>query len=141
MALVDVLVARVGASDDEGGVHVHVVARKVEGDEALEENGPSRKGRGQEDEQARGGAAIRHHVEDGAEARRLLEEAGSVAVESVEQAGDTVEDGAGSGVQRHVVERGNGEDDSEIACGSGARFSEKLVLPYGVTELRGDAYR
>ncbi len=67
-ALVHVLMARVDTSDDEGGVHVHVVAGKVDGDEALEENGPAGPGGREEDEEARGSATIGHHVEDGAEA-------------------------------------------------------------------------
>lgn len=112
LALVDVLVARVGTTDDEGDVHVHVVAGKVEGDEGLEENGPAGKGRGEKDEEARRGAAVGDHVEDGAEAGGLLKDAGGVAVEGVEEAGDAVEDGAGSRMQGHVVERGDGEDDS-----------------------------
>lgn len=115
LALVNVLVARVGAADDEGGVHVHVVAGKVEGNEALEDNGPAGKGGREEDEQARGGAAVGDHVEDGAEAGGLLKDAGGLAVEGIEEARDAVEERARPGVQGHVVEGGKGEDDAHVA--------------------------
>jgi hypothetical protein len=52
LALVDILVARVGTANNQGSVHVHVVAGEVECNQALEDDGPSRKGRGQEDQQA-----------------------------------------------------------------------------------------
>lgn len=103
LALVDVLVARVGASNNQSGVHVHVVAGEVERNQALEDDGPSRKGRRQENQQARGGAAVRDHVQDGAEASRLVKGSGSISIESVEQARDAVEQGARARVQGHIV--------------------------------------
>ena len=133
--LVDVLVAVLGAAHGQGGVHVDVVARQVERDEALEDDGPAREGGRQEHQQAGGGAAVRHHVEDGAEARRLLKVAGGVAVEGVEQAGHAVEERAGARVQRHVVERGEGEDDARVAwrgwvsMGAGRGLDMPLVVP------------
>lgn len=116
LALVDILVARVGAANNERGIHVHVVAGKVEGNETLEDNGPSGERGRQEDEQARGGAAVGNHVEDGAEAGRLLKDAGGLAIEGVEKARDAVEERARTGVQRHVVEGCKGEDDADVAC-------------------------
>lgn len=113
--LVHVLVARFRAAHDQCGVHVNVVAGKVERDEALEDNGPARERGRQEDEQTRRGAAVRDHVENRAEARGLLVVARRVAVEGVEQAGDAVEERARARVQRHVVEREDGEDDAYIA--------------------------
>lgn len=95
--------AGIDTPDDERRVHVHVVACKVDGDEALEDDGPAREGRRQEDQQARRGAAVRDHVEDGTEAGRLLEDAGSIAVECVEEAGYAVQDRACAWVQGHVV--------------------------------------
>ncbi len=133
--LVDVLVAVLGATHGQGGVHVDVVARQVERDEALKEDGPAREGGRQEHQQAGGSAAVRHHVEYGAEARRLLKVAGGVAVQGVEQAGHAVEEGAGARVQRHVVERGEGEDDARVAwrgrVSTGARrgLDMALVVP------------
>lgn len=124
--LVDVLVAVLGAAHGQRRVHVDVVAREVERDEALEEDGPAREGRRQEHEQARRGAAVRHHVEHGAEARRLLKVARRVAVERVEQARDAVEQRAGARVQRHVVERGEGEDDARVACGG--RWAVSIMI-------------
>lgn len=67
-------------------VHVDVVACKVERDKALEHNGPAGKRRGQEHQHARRRATVRHHVEDGAEARRLLKEPRQVAVQRIEEA-------------------------------------------------------
>lgn len=107
--------ARVGAPNDERGIHVHVVAGKIQGNEALEEDGPAREGGGEKDEETGGGATVGDHVEHGTEAGRLLEDAGSPAIEGVEQAGDAVEDGARAWVQGHVIEGGDGEDDARIA--------------------------
>lgn len=115
LGAVNVLVARISAAHDERGVHVHVVARKIDGDEALEEDGPSWEGRRQENEKARGGAAISHHVQHGAEAGRLLEDAGGVAIQGVEQTRYGVEERACSRVERHVVEGREGEDDTRVA--------------------------
>ena len=45
----------------------------------------------------------------------MLENAGCVAVEGIEETGDGVEKGAGAWVERHVVEGAEGEDDANIA--------------------------
>lgn len=119
--------ARVHAADDERRVHVHVVAGEVERDEALEEDGPARERRRQEDEQARRRAAVRHHVEDGAEARRLLKVARGVAVQRVEELRHGVEERAGAWVEGHVVERCDGEDDARVACGGCQRDAGTLA--------------
>lgn len=103
LTLVDILVTRVGATDKESSIHVNVVAGEVEGDKGLEENGPSREGRGEEDEQAGGGATVSDHVENGAESGRLLKGTGSVAIEGIEQARNTVEECACSRMEGHVV--------------------------------------
>lgn len=107
--------ARVGATDNQGSVHVHIVAGEVERNQALEHNRPSREGRGQKHQQARGGAAVRDHVQHGAEASRLVECSGSISVEGVEQARDAVEQGARARVQGHIVEGRNSKDDSAVA--------------------------
>lgn len=107
--------ALVRATHDKCGIHVDVVTGKVKRDQALEDDGPPREGRGQEDQEARGGAAICDHVEDGAEPGALLVVSGGIAVEGVEEAGDAVEKGARPWVQWHVVERRDGEDDSNVA--------------------------
>lgn len=89
-ALVDILVTGIGASHGQGGIHMNVVAREVEGEEHLENNGPSRERARQENKQARSGAPISDHVEDGTEARRLLESARGVTVEGIQKAGHAV---------------------------------------------------
>ena len=116
LALVDILVARVGAANDERGIHVHVVTGKIKSNEALEDNGPSWERGREEDEQARGSAAVGDHVENGAEAGRLLKDAGCVAIDGIEKARDAVKKRARTGMQRHVVEGRKGEDDAGIAC-------------------------
>ena len=97
-------------------IHMHVMARKVQTNQPLEQPAVGRFGGGEEDEQAGGGAAVGDHVEDGAEARRLLELARRPAVGRVEQAGDGVEEAAAARVQGHEVEGGEGEDDAGVAC-------------------------
>lgn len=93
------------------GVHVHVMTCQVEGDESLEEDRPARPGGAQEHKETRGRAPIRDHVEDGAERRRLFEIPCRVSVECVQQARDAVEQGTCPRVQRHVIERGDREED------------------------------
>ena len=97
------------------GVHVNVVTGEIQADESLEDDAPSRPGGGQEDEEAGGGAAVRHHVEHCAEGGGLVVASSGHAVERVKEAGYRVEEGACSGVQWHVVERGDGEDDARVA--------------------------
>lgn len=48
--------------------------------------------------------------------RALLVVARGDAVEGVKEAGYAVEDGAGAGVEGHVVEGGEGEDYPGVAC-------------------------
>jgi hypothetical protein len=97
-------------------IHMVVMARQIQTDQPLEQQRPARPGAAEENEQAGGRAAVRDHVEHGAELRALLEVARGDAVEGVEEAGDAVEDGAGAGVEGHVVEGGEGEDDTGVAC-------------------------
>lgn len=107
--------ALVRATHDKGRIHVDVVTGEVKRDQALEDNGPPREGRGQEDQKARSCTPICDHVEDRAETRTLLVVSRSVAVEGVEEAGDAIEKGTRPWVQWHVVERRDGENDSNIA--------------------------
>jgi hypothetical protein len=115
LARIDVLVARIGARDNKGGIHVHVVAGEIKSNQTLEDDGPSREGGGQEDNETGCGAAIRHHVEDGAEASRLFVDARDVAIEGVEETRDTVEERARARMEGHVVEGCDSEDDSRVA--------------------------
>lgn len=94
---------------------MHIMARQIQTNETLEDHGVSWFGRSEEDEQASGGAAIGHHVEDGAEAGALLKFAGGDAVDGVEEAGDAVEEAAAAGVEGHEVQAGKGEEDAGIA--------------------------
>ena len=103
-------------------IHVHVVARKIQADEALEQQRPSRPRGAEEDEEAGCRAAICDHVQHGAELGGLLKVARGDAVEGVEEAGDAVEDGAGAWVEGHVVEGGDGEDDAGVSWEAMLRF-------------------
>lgn len=110
--LVHLFVALIRPAHDKCGIHVDVVTGKVQRDQALEEDGPPREGRRQEDEEARSRAAIRDHIKYSAEARALLVQASGVTVEGVEKTRDAVENGACSWVQRHIVEGCYGKNDS-----------------------------
>lgn len=114
--LVNLLVALPGPAHTQCRVHVHVVACQIKAYQPLEENRPSREGGGKEDEQAGCCAPIGDHVEDCAELCGLLEVARGYAVKGVEKAGNAVEEGACPGVEGHVVERCDGEDDAGVAC-------------------------
>lgn len=102
--LVDVLVTFIRAAHGQSRVHMHVVAGHVEGDQALEDDGPPGEGGGEEDEQAGRRAAVRDHVEHSAEAGGLVKVASGIPVEGVEKTRDAVEQRACSGVEGHVVE-------------------------------------
>lgn len=95
--------ALAAAAHGESGIHVHVVAGEVETDEELEDHAPARHGGREEDEEAGGGAAICHHVQDSSELCRLVEGTGGIAIESVQKARDTVEEGACARMEGHVV--------------------------------------
>lgn len=111
----DVLMALALSAHDQSGVHVHVVAGKVQADQALEDHRVGGFGGREEDEQARGGAAVGDHVQDGAETGRLLEFARGKAIESVEKAADGVEEAAAARVKGHEVQGAEGQDDAEVA--------------------------
>jgi len=103
-----VLVALALAAHDQRGVHVHVVASKVQADQTLEDHRVRRLRSRKEDEQASSSAAISDHVENGAEARGLLELARGHAVQRIEQAADGVEEAAAARVEGHEVEGAEG---------------------------------
>lgn len=61
-ALIDTLVAGVGASHRQRSIHVHVMGGEVEGDEELEDDYPARESGGQEYEQTGRAATIGDHI-------------------------------------------------------------------------------
>ena len=111
----DVLVALAGSPHAEGGVHVHVVARHVQRDQTLEDDRPARPSGTQENQEARGRATIRHHVQDGTKSGGLFEVPSGISVQRIQQTRDTVKNGASPRVEGHVVKRRDGEDDSGVA--------------------------
>jgi hypothetical protein len=86
LALINALVAGIGARNNKSSIHVHVVAGKIESNQALENDGPSREGGGEEDDETSCGTAIGDHVKDGAEASGLLVDSRSIAIEGIEKA-------------------------------------------------------
>lgn len=111
----DTLMTRTRPAHTQRRVHMHIMARHVDRNQALEQNGPARPGRAQEDEQTRRGASIRDHIQDGAEGSRLIEVTSCIPVQGVEETRNTVENRAGARMKGHVVQRGDGEDDTGIA--------------------------
>jgi hypothetical protein len=109
-------VALIRASHAERSIHVDVMAGQIQGDQTLEENRPAGPGGREENEETGGRAAICHHVQDRAEPGGLLKVPRGISVQGVEEAGDAVQGGAGTGVQRHVVEGGKCEEDARVAC-------------------------
>lgn len=123
-ALVDVLVATRAAAHTQGGIHVHVVAGQVERNQQLEHDAPPGESLCQEDEQAGCCAPVRDHVQDGAKLGALFVLAGCVAIERIEKTGYAVEEGACARVQRHVIERCQGEENARVAYPSVSRRAE-----------------
>lgn len=103
------------AAHSQGSIHVHVMAGQIQADQALEDPAVRWLRRRQEDEQARGGAPIGHHIKDRAEARALVVLAGGDAIERVQKAGHGVEEAASARVQGHEKEGSEGEDDADVA--------------------------
>lgn len=112
---VDLLVTLARRSHGQCGVHVDVVTGEIETDQALEDDTPARKGGSQKDQQTGCGAAVGHHIEYGTECGGLVVSAGCDSVGRIEKAGYAIQTGAGPGMQRHVVERSDCEDNSGIS--------------------------
>jgi hypothetical protein len=64
---------------------VHVVAGKVKSNQALENNGPSREGGGEEDDKTGCSTAIGDHIKNSAEASRLFVDTRGIAIEGIEK--------------------------------------------------------
>lgn len=105
------------APHTQRSIHMHIMARQIQTNQALKHQTPARESGRQEHEQTGSGAAIGDHIEDGAKFRGLTEVARGEAIEGVEQTRDGVEEGAGARVQGHVVEGEEGEKDAGVACG------------------------
>lgn len=106
--------ALVGSADAQSSVHVHIVTSHVQANQTLEHDSPAGPGGAQENEQARGSAAVRDHIQDGAEGGRLVVVPSSIAIQCIQQTRHTIEDRAGARVKGHVVERGDGKDHTEV---------------------------
>lgn len=111
---IDLLVALIRATHAQRGIHVHVVTSQIQADQTLENNGPSGPGRAQENDQAGGSAAVRHHVQHSAEGGRLVEVTRRISIQRVEQTRHAIEKGTCSRVEGHVIKGCDGKDDSEI---------------------------
>jgi len=92
------------ATHDQGRIHVHVVASKVQADETLKDHRVGGLRSGEEDQQASGRAAVSDHVQHGTKASGLLELARSHTIKRIEEAADGVEEAAAARVEGHEVE-------------------------------------
>lgn len=113
---VNLLVALVRATHAQSGIHVHVVTGQIQADQALENNGPPGPGGAQENDQARGRAAVRHHIQHSTKGGRLIEVTRRISIQCVEQTRDAIKQGTCSRVEGHVIKGCDGEDDSEVSC-------------------------
>lgn len=91
------------AAHNQSRIHVHVVAGKVQANQALEDHRVGGLRSGEEDQQTGGSAAVSDHVQHGTKASGLLEFARSHAVQSIEEAADGVEEAASARVEGHEV--------------------------------------
>lgn len=82
---------------------MHVVTGHVQADKTLEDDCPPGPGRAQENEKTCSRAAICHHVQHGTESGGLVKVPCCIAVQPVQQTGHRVEEGAGTGMEGHVV--------------------------------------
>ncbi len=116
-ATINLLMTLARSTHHKRSVHMHVMAREIKRDKSLKHDRPARERGSEENKQTRRRAAIRHHIQNSAEAGGLAEIPRRIAVERVEETRHAVEDCAGSGVERHVVEGAEGEDDAHVAWG------------------------
>jgi hypothetical protein len=79
-------VALSAAAHAQRRIHMHIVARQIKRDEALEDNAESGERLRQEDEQTGSGAPIRDHVQHRTEFGGLLEATGCIAIKGIEKA-------------------------------------------------------
>lgn len=63
-ALIDLLMALSAPAHAQRRVHVHIMARQIQADQALEDDAPPGECRSQEHKQACCSAPVRHHVQD-----------------------------------------------------------------------------
>lgn len=82
---------------------MHVVAGHVQADETLEEDGPPGPGGAQEDQETRGSAAVGNHVQHCTKGGGLVEVSCCITVQGVQQTGHRIEEGAGPGMEGHVI--------------------------------------
>lgn len=80
---VDLLVALIGATHTQRRIHVHVVTGQIQANQPLENDSPSGPGGAQEDDQTRGRAAVRDHIQHGAEGGRLVEVPRRISIQCI----------------------------------------------------------
>jgi hypothetical protein len=84
-ALIHVLVALSATAHAQCRVHVHIMTRQVQRNEALEDDAPTGECLRQEDEQTRCCAPVRDHIQHCTKLCRLIETASRVPIEGIEQ--------------------------------------------------------
>lgn len=94
---------------------MHIMARHIQGNQALEDNGPPGPGGAQEDQETRGGATVRHHVQHGTEGGGLVEVSRGISIQGIQQARYTVQERTRSGMDGHIVKGGDGQNNPQIS--------------------------
>lgn len=82
---INLLVALAGTTPAQGGIHVHVMAGHVQANQTLENNGPPRPSRAQENKQTSSGATVCHHIKHCTKGGRLVEVSRGVPIQGVQQ--------------------------------------------------------
>lgn len=113
-----------------------VVRAKVERDKALEDDGASWVGGGEEAKQACGRAAIGDHVEHRSELCRLTQCSGSHTIKGIEKTRDTVEEGADLGIALHKVERKSSQNNTSVTYQVGHEEEDIFVCVVGSVQKR-----
>lgn len=107
---INLLVALGGTTHAQSCIHVHVMASHIQANQALEDDCPARPGRAQENKKACSCATVCYHVEHSTEGGRLVEITCRIPIQGIQQARNTVKEGASTRVKWHIVEGSNGED-------------------------------
>lgn len=82
---INLLVALAGTTPAQSSIHVHVMAGHVQANQALENNGPPRPGRAQENKQTSSCATVCHHIKHGTKGGRLVEISRGVSIQGIQQ--------------------------------------------------------
>ena len=112
-------------------IHMHVMACEIQAYQPLEDHAICRLRGRQEYQQTGRRATVGDHVQHRTKAGRLLKLARCKAIQSIEEAGDGVEEAASARVERHEVKAAYCEDDAEVANEVGCEEEDVFVCLLG----------